>query len=119
VTETPPEEPLAPTPARSTWGRNAARIYLVAVAIAALVLARELVVGRSGPGVLAISVLTAPWSGLLAGLARTLAGRMDPAALRALGLVLAALAALLNARILYGIAARAERDVRGATGAPR
>ena len=119
MTLTPtPDEPMAPTPPRSAWGRKAAGVYLGVVAVAAALLARELVVGRSGVGVFAVSVLTAPWSGLLAALARSLAERVSPGAMRAIGLVLAVLAALLNARIVYGIAARFERDVR-AGAAPR
>jgi len=113
-----PIEPLAPAPSGSRWGRAVALVYLAAIVAAGVVLAMELARGRSGPGALAISVLTAPWSGLLAALAPTLAGRLAPGALRALGLVLVALTALLNARILYGIAARMERDLRAA-GRPR
>jgi hypothetical protein len=89
-------------------------VYLALVAIAGALLASELASGRSGLGTLAISVLTAPWSGLLAALGKWLTGRASPGVLRAAGLVLVALCALLNARILYGMAARAERDSRTA-----
>lgn len=46
--------------------------------------------------------------------AQALAPHLPAGVLRALGFLLAAAAALLNARILYGVAARAERDARGA-----
>ena len=107
-----PDEPLATTPAASRWGRKAAGVYLAVAALAFVAVAIELVRGRPGLGVFAVSILTAPWSALLAPLARTLQGRVPDAALRPLGLVLALLCALLNARILYGIAARTERDAR-------
>ncbi len=107
------DEPLTPTPARSRWGRKVATGYLVVIGIAFALLAVELWRGEAGLGGLAISVLTAPWSALLAPLARFLAPRMPMGGLRVLGLALGVLTALLNARILYGIAARAERDVRG------
>lgn len=105
-------ESLEPSLPGSRWGRNAARVYLGVVVAAAVLLASELVSGRTGFGSLAISVLTAPWSGLLAPLASRLAPHLTPVAMRATGLSLVALTALLNARILYGIAARMERDAR-------
>ncbi len=107
-------ESLAPTPERSRWGRNAAAGYGGVAAVAFAFTLRDLAAGRSGTGTWAVSVLTAPWSVLLANVARMLAGRLTPGALRALGLALVLLSALLNARILYGMAARAERDVRAA-----
>ncbi len=112
-TSTSPES-LAPTPTSSTWGRKAATTYLGVVAVAAALMVRELVVGASGVGTMAVSILTAPWSVLLASVARAVAPALEPLAMRAIGLVLVALAALLNARIVYGIAARAERDARPA-----
>ena len=112
MTEPTATEPLAPAPPHSRWGRSAVRVYLALVAIAAGLTARELFAGRSGVGTWAVSVLTAPWSVLLAGLARALAPRMDAVAMRACGIALVVLAAALNARILYGMAARAERDAR-------
>jgi drug/metabolite transporter (DMT)-like permease len=108
----PTHEPLAPAPSGSRWGRNAAMVYLGVVAVAFAFTLRELATERSGTGTWAISVLTAPWSVLLAGVARVLAGRLEPGAMRVLGLALVLLSAALNARILYGIGARAERDAR-------
>jgi hypothetical protein len=107
------DTPLAPS-AGSRWGRRASRTYLAVVAFAAGAMVFELFAGRSGPGVFALSLLTAPWSVLLASLARSLYGHLGAGTLRALGLVLMALAALLNARIIHGIAARYERDARAA-----
>jgi hypothetical protein len=63
---------------------------------------------------MAISILTAPWSVLLASLARALGSALAPGVMRGLGVVLVVVSALLNARILYGMAARGERDVRAA-----
>ena len=110
----PNEEALAPPPAGSQWGRLVSRGYLVVAALATALMVRDLVAGRSGFGTMAISILTAPWSVLLAYVARALAPALAPGAMRALGVVLVVLSALLNARILYGMAARAERDVRSA-----
>jgi hypothetical protein len=111
-TDDPLHESLAPTPAGSRWGRNAALVYLGVVAVAFAFTLSELFANRSGTGTWAISVLTAPWSVLLANLARVLADRLAPGALRTLGLALVLLSAALNARILYGMGARAERDAR-------
>lgn len=105
-----PEESLAPAPAGSAWGRRTARVYLALAALSLAVALIEMVRGRPGPGSLALSVLTSPWSALLAPLARGLAASLPGAAVQALGLALAAGCAALNARILYGIAARTERD---------
>jgi hypothetical protein len=115
VAETlPNEEALAPAPGGSAWGRKVARAYLVIAGLAAALMVRELVAGASGIGTMAISILTAPWSVLLASLARALAPALAPGVMRALGLTLVVLSALLNARILYGMAARGERDARAA-----
>ncbi|MCC6348478.1 MAG: hypothetical protein IT347_02670 [Candidatus Eisenbacteria bacterium] len=111
----PPEpDTLTPAPAHSSWGRRAAAIYLTLVALAFVLLFYELASGRRGLGSVALSVLTAPWSAGLALVAQALAPHLPAGVLRALGFLLAAAAALLNARILYGVAARAERDARGA-----
>lgn len=110
---TPGPEALGPTPAGSQWGRRVATVYLAIVALAFALLAWELVSGQRGLGSIAISILTAPWSAALALLAQSLAGSMDAGAMRVLGFALAVACALLNARILYGMAARAERDARG------
>ncbi len=107
-------EALGPTPSGSTWGRRVATVYLVLVGASFALVFWELASGSRGLGSFAISVLTAPWSAGLAYLARLLAGSLSETAMRVLGLVLTAGAAALNARILYGIAARAERDVRDA-----
>ena len=109
-------ESLAPAPAGSRWGRLAARVYLGLVAAAFVLLAWELSAGQRGLGSIAVSVLTAPWSALLAMLAQALSGGVPPAAMRVLGFALAIASAALNARILYGMAARAERDVRASRG---
>jgi hypothetical protein len=106
------QESLEPVPGRSRWGRNAALVYGGVCAVAFAFTLRELFTGQSGTGTWAISVLTAPWSVLLANVARLLADRLTPGALRATGLALVLLSAALNARILYGMAARAERDAR-------
>ena len=110
----PNEEDLAPAPAGSAWGRKVSRVYLAAAAVAAALMVRELVVGESGFGTMAISILTAPWSVLLASLARAVSPSLAPAVMRGLGLGLVLVSALLNARILYGMAARGERDMRAA-----
>lgn len=106
-------EPLGPSPAGSRWGRRAATIYLAVVGLAFALLLGELAAGQRGLGSIALSVLTAPWSAALALLAQALAGSLPEAGMRILGFALAAAAAALNARILYGMAARAERDARG------
>jgi hypothetical protein len=105
-------EALAAPPAASPWGRNTARTYLAVVAVAFALVIRELVTGQSGTGTFAVSILAAPWSVLLAYVARAAAPMLPPLAMRITGLVLVLLATLLNARILYGMAARLERDVR-------
>ena len=110
----PDEEALRAAPIGSAWGRKVSRTYLAIAAVACALMVRELIVGASGLGTMAISILTAPWSVLLAYVARALASGVDPVVLRALGLGLVLLATLLNARILYGMAARAERDARAA-----
>lgn len=107
-------ETLTPAPTGSAWGRRTAAVYLGVVALAFALLLYELAAGQRGLGSIALSVLTAPWSAALAMLAQGLAGRLPEGAMRLLGFALAAAAALLNARILYGMAARAERDVRSA-----
>jgi hypothetical protein len=113
VSEPPPPESLAPAPSHSRWGLRAAQVYLALVAVTLGFTVREMLTGVSGTGTWGISVLTAPWSVLLSFLARSLAPHAPAGAMRALGLLLVAASAALNARILYGIAARAERDVRG------
>lgn len=107
----PTDESLAPAPP-SRWGRMVSRTYLVIAAGAALLMVRELVANQSGLGTMALSLLTAPWSVLLAYVAQALAPALAPGTMRVAGLVLMLLAVLLNARILAGMAARAERDVR-------
>jgi len=109
----PEPEAFGLTPAGSGWGRRVAGVYLGVVALAFALLLYELAAGQRGLGSIALSVLTAPWSAALAMLAQALGGSLPAAAMRVLGFVLAAGAALLNARILYGVAARAERDARG------
>ena len=110
-----PEAPgmLGPAPAGSIWGRRVATVYLSLAALAFALLFYDLAAGQRGLGSIAISVLTAPWSAALALLAQSLGGALPEAGMRVVGFTLTAAAALLNARILYGMAARAERDVRG------
>lgn len=120
---TTPDAPgtLGPAPAGSAWGRRVATVYLALAALAFVLLFYDLAAGQRGLGSIAISVLTAPWSAALALLAQSLggvlaglpAGPLPEAGMRVLGFTLTGAAALLNARILYGMAARAERDVRG------
>ncbi|MCC6972335.1 MAG: hypothetical protein IT434_19135 [Phycisphaerales bacterium] len=111
-TPDPSSEALAPTPAGSRWGALVARIYLGLVGLALVLVVVEVARGERGLGAIAVTVLTAPWSGLLAPVAQWLAPSLPVAGLRALGFALAVGAALLNARVFYGIAARAERDAR-------
>ena len=105
-----PEDRLEATPSGSRWGRNVQLVYLGVVAVAFVALLVEMSQGHSGVGAIAVSVLTAPWSGLLAMLARALGGALAPDAMRVVGLVLVVLSALLNSLVLRGIAARAQRD---------
>jgi len=112
MTDAPAPEALAPAPAGSPLGRSIATIYLVVVGLAFAVLVYELMRGQHGIGSIAVSVLTAPWSAALALVAQALAGSLPEGAMRVLGFTLAFASALLNARILYGMAARAERDFR-------
>lgn len=105
-------ETLTPTPTGSRWGALVARIYLSLVGLALVLVVVEVARGERGLGAIAVTVLTAPWSGLLAPVAQWLAPSLPVAGLRAMGFALAVGAALLNARVFYGIAARAERDAR-------
>ncbi len=110
-------EMVGPTPARSTWGRWTAGVYLALVGAAFVLVLVELAQGTRGLGSVAVSVLTAPWSAALALLAQALPGSLGASVMRVVGFVLTAACAGLNARILYGVAARAERDVNQARGA--
>ncbi len=103
-------ETLAPTPAGSAWGKRVAFAYLGAVALALVLTFVETARGEHGLGSVAVTVLTAPWSGLLANLAQALAGSLGVTAMRALGVTLTVAAALINARVFYGIVARMQRD---------
>lgn len=109
---TPTAEPetLATTPAGSGWGRRVAIVYLTLVGLALVLTFVEVARGEHGLGAVAVTVLTAPWSGLLANLAQALGGSLSVGAMRALGVALTVGAALLNARVFYGIVARMERD---------
>ena len=104
---------LGPAPTGSTWGRRVATVYLAVAGLAFALLFYELAAGQRGLGSIAISVLTAPWSAALAMLAQSLGGALPEAGMRVMGFALTGAAALLNARILYGMAARAQRDMRG------
>jgi len=105
-----PDEPLAAPPSASTWGRNTVRVYLGLVVVSAILLAIELAQGQGGAGSFFLSVLTAPWSALIAPLAASLRGPLGDRGLLAVGLLLAVGCVALNARIAYGIAARMQRD---------
>lgn len=108
------DETLQPVPTGSLWGQKASRWFLV-VALASLALMTyEAFSGRPGVGSLAASILSAPWSVLLSQLAQALHGRLPDSAMRIIGLLLALGCVLLNSRIVYGIAARMERDLRAA-----
>ena len=85
-----PEDRLEATPSGSRWGRNVQLVYLGVVAVAFVALLVEMSQGHSGVGAIAVSVLTAPWSGLLAMLARALGGALAPDAMRVVGLLLVA-----------------------------
>lgn len=106
-----PDEPLAATPQGSAWGRTTVRVYLGIVAVVAVLLAMDLSRGQSGTGTFFLSVVTAPWSALLAPLAGAVRGPLGERGMVAVGLLLAALCIALNARIAYGIAARIQRDL--------
>ncbi|MEO5989259.1 MAG: hypothetical protein ABIU54_04540 [Candidatus Eisenbacteria bacterium] len=106
------DEPLQPAPQSSAWGRKASRIFLLIGLSAVGLTIYEVFSGRSGVGSLAAGILSAPWSVLLAPLARAMQGRVPDDALRVIGLLLALGCVLLNSRIVYGIAARMERDLR-------
>lgn len=112
----PTNESLAPVPQGSRWGRLVAGGYLVIAFVAAALVARDLAMGTPGVGTRIASIITAPWSFFLAGLARALAPVLPLGALRAAGMGAMAFAVALNARILYGMAARFERDARLARG---
>jgi hypothetical protein len=106
-----PEERLAPAPTGSRWGRTTVGVYLGLVAVCAAWLGWDLLSGHhASTGSFFLSVLTAPWSGLLAPLAGFVGGFVGPEGVRATGFGLLAACAALNARILYGIAARMQRD---------
>lgn len=88
------------------------RVYLGITAIAFALMVSELIRGESGFGTFLISIVTAPWSGLLMMPARALAGHVSPGIMRGIGIALVILSALLNAAVIRGIAARAQRDVQ-------
>ncbi|MBI5169908.1 MAG: hypothetical protein HZA61_10500 [Candidatus Eisenbacteria bacterium] len=111
-TPKPAPETLAPTPAGCGWGRRVAIVYLALVGLALVLPFVEVARGEHGLGAVAVTVLTAPWSGLLANLAQAIGPSLPVAAMRALGVTLTVAAALLNARVFYGIVARMERDAR-------
>ncbi|MBK7368293.1 MAG: hypothetical protein IPJ04_10400 [Candidatus Eisenbacteria bacterium] len=113
ATPTEPET-LATTPAGSGWGRRVATIYLTLVGLSLVLTFVEVARGERGLGAVAVTVLTAPWSGLLANLAQAIGPSLSVGAMRALGVALTVGAALLNARVFYGIVARMQRDAQGA-----
>lgn len=108
------DESLQPAPAASLWGQKASRMFLIVALPAVALMAYEAFSGHPGVGSLAASILSAPWSVLLSGLAQMVQGHLAPAAMRVIGLLLALGCVLLNSRIVYGIAARMERDLRAA-----
>lgn len=108
----PAEESLAPAPRGSAWGRSAALVYGGVVTLAFSATLWEVARGTPGFGSFVLSVATAPWSVLLASVPALLHGRVPDGAIRAMGLALAVVSALLNAWIAYGMGARFERDAR-------
>jgi len=108
------DETLQPIPTGSQWGHKASRVFLIVALSAVGLMTYEAFSGRPGVGSLAASILSAPWSVLLAPVAQALHGRIADSAMRVIGLLLALGSVLLNSRIVYGIAARMERDLRAA-----
>ncbi len=106
------DEALQPAPTASAWGQKASRMFLIVALAAVALMTYEAFSGRPGVGSLAAGILSAPWSVLLASVAQALHGRIPDDAMRIIGLLLALGCVLLNSRIVYGIAARMERDVR-------
>jgi hypothetical protein len=96
------------------WGRRAATIYLVVAGLALVAMLVETVLGHPGVGTMFAAILAAPWSMLAAGFLPPLPRDWPMAAGLAIRMAPLALFMLLNAAIVAGIAARSERDLRGA-----
>lgn len=106
--------PAAATPVNmTTWGRRAARLYLLVAGLALVAMLVETLLGHPGTGTMFAAILAAPWSMLAASLLPPLPRDWPMAAGLAIRMAPLALFMLLNAAIIAGIAARSERDVRG------
>jgi len=103
--------PMSPNMPTSRWGRLVTRAYLVACALALVAMLVETVSGHAGIATMFAAILAAPWSMLVAGLAPPLPRDWPMAAGLAVRMIPLALFMLLNAAIVRGIAARAERDL--------
>lgn len=110
-----PGAATAPAPVNmARWGRRAARIYLIVAALALVAMLVETVLGHAGAGTMFAAILAAPWSMLAASILPPLPRDWPLAAGLAIRMAPLALFMLLNAAIVAGIAARSERDLRGA-----
>ncbi len=98
----------------TSWGRRAARIYLLVAGLALLAMLAETLLGHPGTGTMFAAILAAPWSMLAASILPPLPRDWPMAAGLAVRMAPLALFMLLNAAIVAGIAARSERDVRSA-----
>lgn len=96
------------------WGRRAATIYLVVAGLALVAMLVETVLGHPGIGTMFAAILAAPWSMLAASFLPPMPRDWPMAAGLAIRMAPLALFMLLNAAIIAGIAARSERDLRGA-----
>jgi hypothetical protein len=111
----PPDDPGATPPTNmSRWGRRAALLYLGVAGLALVAMLVETVLGHPGVGSMFAAILAAPWSMLAASFLPPLPRDWPMAAGLAIRMAPLALFMLLNAAIIVGIAARSERDVRGA-----
>lgn len=96
------------------WGRRAALLYLGVAGLALVAMLVETLLGHPGTGSMFAAILAAPWSMLAASFLPPLPRDWPMAAGLAIRMAPLALFMLLNAAIIAGIAARSERDVRGA-----
>lgn len=96
------------------WGRRAALLYLGVAGLALVAMLVETLLGHPGTGSMFAAILAAPWSMLAASFLPPLPRDWPLAAGLAIRMAPLALFMLLNAAIIAGIAARSERDVRGA-----
>ena len=110
-----PAENAASAPSSMTlWGRRAARTYLIVAALALVAMLVETVLGHAGIGTMFAAILAAPWSMIAAAFLPPMPRDWPMATGLAIRMAPLALFMLLNAAIIAGIAARSERDIRGA-----